>query len=822
MLADFQAHLAAIIESSDDAIVSKTVEGVVTSWNAAATRLFGYSSLEAIGQPITLIIPPELQHEERDLLAKIRRGERVEHYETVRVSKSGRRIHVSLSISPVRDSTGKIVAAAKIARDITASKSAEQALKDEAHALSTLNQVARTVAGELDLQRLVQNVTDAATELSTAAFGAFFYNMRNDDGESYTLYALSGAPRAAFANFPLPRNTAVFGPTFRGEGVVRCDDVTLDPRYGHSKPYFGMPPGHLPVRSYLAVPVMSRSGEVLGGLFFGHPEPGVFSERSERLMLGIAAQAGIGIDNARLYQSAQNEIAERRRVEEALRRSERLYRAVGESIDYGIWVCDAEGRNIYASESFLKLVGRTQEQVSEFGWTGVLHPDDAEATREAWQNCVRTGAFWDMEHRFLGADGQYHSVLARGVPVRDEQDNIMRWVGINLDVTRLKQAEEELRGADRRKDEFLAILAHELRNPLAPIRYALAIAKQPGSTRAQQQHAEEVVERQVEHMSRLLEDLLDVSRFTHGTLELRKSRIEIASAVTAAMESSRPFLEAKRHEVSVDLPAEPMQVDADPIRIVQILANLLINAAKYTDPGGQITLKAWREQQSIVISVRDNGIGIAPEMQPRLFTLFSQARPALERSEGGLGIGLALVQGLLSLHGGTIEARSAGRMLGSEFIVRLPASTGPAEVPAPLEVEESPMSTTRLRVLVADDNLDSAKLSATLIGLWGHEAYQAHAGRDALELAERYRPDVALLDIGMPDLDGYQVAAAIRKAAWGHPMLLIAVTGWGREEDKQRALSAGFDHHLTKPIDPAKLEALLLTVEHRSARAVAP
>ena len=821
MISDFQAHLAAIVESSDDAIVSKTVDGIVTSWNAAATRLFGYSSLETIGQPITLIIPPELHHEERDFLARIRRGERVEHYETVRVSKSGRRIHVSLSISPVRDSTGKIVAAAKIARDITESKRAEQALKDEAHALSMLNQVAKTVAGELDLQRLVQTVTDAATDLSGAAFGAFFYNMRDDSGESYTLYALSGVSREAFANLPFPRNTAVFGPTFRGEDVVRCDDVTLDPRYGQSKPYFGMPPGHLPVRSYLAVPVASRSGEVLGGLFFGHPEPGVFAERAEKLMLGIAAQAAIGIDNARLYQSAQAEIAERKRVEEALRRSERLYRAVGESIDYGIWVCDAEGRNIYASESFLKLVGRTQEQCSELGWTDLLHPDDAEATREAWQNCVRAGALWDIEHRYLGVDGQYHPVLARGVPVRDEQGNIMRWVGINLDVARLKEAEEALRVADRRKDEFLAILAHELRNPLAPIRYARAIAKQPGSTLAQQQYAEEVVERQVEHMSRLLEDLLDVSRFTHGTLELRKSRVEIASAVTSALESARPFLEAKQHEVRLDVPTDALVVYADPIRIVQILANLLINAAKYTDPGGQILVKAWPEEQSIVISVRDNGIGIAPEMQPRLFKLFSQARPALERSEGGLGIGLALVQGLLSLHGGTIEARSAGRMQGSEFIVRLPASTASIDVPALPQVADSPPSVARLRVLVADDNLDSATLSATLIGLWGHEAHQAHAGQEALELAEHYRPDAALLDIGMPDLDGYQVAAAIRKASWGRQMLLIALTGWGREEDKQRALSAGFDHHLTKPIDPAKLESLLLSVQRGAGKIVA-
>jgi PAS domain S-box-containing protein len=816
---DFRAHLAAIVESSDDAIVSETLDGLVTSWNAAAVRLFGYQPDEVIGKPITVIIPPELnpEREEPALLEQVRRGQGVEHYETVRLTKSGVRLPVSLSISPVRDESGQIVAAAKILRDITAQKRTEQALYDEARALETLNRVNQTIAAELDLERLVQAVTDAATELTGAAFGAFFYNLEDEKGESYTLYSLSGVAREAFASFPLPRNTALFGPTFRGEGVVRIDDVRKDPRHGKNEPYHGMPPGHLPVVSYLAVPVVSRAGGVIGGLFFGHPEPARFNERAERLVVGIATQAAIGIDNARLYQAAQREINERKRVEAELRRSEQLYRAIGESMDYGIWVCDADGRNVYASESFLRLVGLTQEECSNFGWGSVLHPDDVEPTIAAWQRCVQTGGFWDTEHRYRGVDGAYHPVLARGVAVRDEHGKVLCWAGINLDVQRLKHAEEALREADRRKDEFLAILAHELRNPLAPIRYALAIAKQPGRSAEQQRQAEDVVERQVEHMSRLLEDLLDVSRITHGTLELRKVRIDLGAIVTSAIEAARPLLDAKQHTLSVELPEEVIELEADPVRMAQVFANLLINSAKYTDPGGQIVLRARRSGGEAVVSVRDNGIGITPEMMPRLFTLFSQAGTALERSEGGLGIGLALAQGLLQLHGGCIEARSDGRHQGSEFIVRLPLSPTVGVAPGPAVHEPAAISSNRLRVLVADDNRDSAELSAALLELWGHEAYTGHTGREALDLATQHRPHVSLLDIGMPDLNGYEVAAELRKKTWGQSMLLIAVTGWGREEDKKRALSAGFDHHLTKPIDPQKLRSLLSGLEPRAS-----
>jgi PAS domain S-box-containing protein len=317
-----RAHLAAIVDSSEDGIIGKTLEGIVVSWNKGAERLFGFTAQEMIGQSITRVIPPEFQHEETDILAKIRRGERLERYQAIRIHKEGHRLNISLTVSPVRDASGKIVGAAKIAHDITANKQAQKALEEEARALETLNRLGQTVAAQLDLDEVVQMVTDAATELSGAAFGAFFYNVVDQNKESYWLYTLSGAPREAFARFPMPRATAVFAATFKGEGIVRSGNIKLDPRYGKNSPYTGMPPGHLPVCSYLAVPVLSRTGEVIGGLFFGHPAENVFTERSERLVAGIAAQAAIAIDKARLFQGLQRELDARTAAEEALRISE--------------------------------------------------------------------------------------------------------------------------------------------------------------------------------------------------------------------------------------------------------------------------------------------------------------------------------------------------------------------------------------------------------------------------------------------------------------------------------------------------------------------
>jgi PAS domain S-box-containing protein len=322
------AWLTAIIESADDAIVSKTLEGVITSWNSGARRIFGYTAEEVIGKPVSILIPPDHQDEEPNILARIRRGERIEHYETVRVRKDGTFVDISLTVSPIRARDGKIIGASKIARDISERKSDEARLREQAEVIETVNRVGQTLAAELDLHKLVQAVTDAATELTGAHFGSFFYNVLDEQGASYMLYTLSGVPREAFAHFPMPRATDLFGPTFRGEGTLRIDDVKLDARFGKNSPYYGMPEGHLPVVSYLAVPVVSRSGEVLGGLFFGHPEAGVFTERVAHVVEGLAAQAAVAMDNASLYDAAQRARAE---AEEIAAEKERLYIEAQES-----------------------------------------------------------------------------------------------------------------------------------------------------------------------------------------------------------------------------------------------------------------------------------------------------------------------------------------------------------------------------------------------------------------------------------------------------------------------------------------------------------
>jgi PAS domain S-box-containing protein len=320
--------LSSIIETADDAIISKTLDGVITSWNKGAERIFGYTVEEAVGRPVTILIPADHLDEEPTILARLRAGERMEHYETVRVRKDGTLIDISLTVSPIKGPDGSIIGASKIARDITERKRAEQQLREQAEVIDTVNRVGQTLAAELDQHKLVQAVTDAATEISGAHFGSFFYNVLDERGASYMLYTLTGVPREAFAHFPMPRNTDIFAPTFNGEGTVLIADVKKDPRYGKNSPYYGMPEGHLPVTSYLAVPVISRSGEVLGGLFFGHPEEGVFTERAARIVEGLAAQTAVAMDNARLYEAATRARAE---AEQSAEEKERLYSEAHES-----------------------------------------------------------------------------------------------------------------------------------------------------------------------------------------------------------------------------------------------------------------------------------------------------------------------------------------------------------------------------------------------------------------------------------------------------------------------------------------------------------
>jgi PAS domain S-box-containing protein len=509
----------------------------------------------------------------------------------------------------------------------------------------------------------------------------------------------------------------------------------------------------------------------------------------------------------------KEEVEVRQAAEAGLRRSEKLYRAIGESIDYGVWVSAADGRNVYASDSFLRLTGMSQAQCAESGWAEALHPDDIRATLAAWQECVRSGSFWYREHRVRGVDGCYHPILSQGVPIRDDLGQITGWAGINLDIARMKQTEDALREADRRKDEFLATLAHELRNPLAPIRHAVKLLEIPTADERQRQWGREVIARQVQRMALLLDDLLDVSRITRGRLELKKDCINLATLVASAVETARPLIETKQHELIVHLPPDSLELEVDPLRISQALSNLLTNAAKYTDAHGKIELRVSLEESELVASVEDNGIGLDPAALPKLFEMFSQVEAAVDRAEGGLGIGLALVKGLVGLHGGSVSATSVGLGRGSEFTIRLPRSVivphrpSIAERGAAAHMELGP----RCKVLLADDNHDAADSLGLVLRLRSHEVWVTHSALGALELGARELPQVIILDIGMPDLSGYEAARRIRQQAWGRHALLIAVTGWGQEEDIERARAAGFDRHFTKPVDPEAIQALLVS-----------
>ncbi|HEY0886778.1 MAG TPA: ATP-binding protein [Ramlibacter sp.] len=393
-------------------------------------------------------------------------------------------------------------------------------------------------------------------------------------------------------------------------------------------------------------------------------------------------------------------------------------------------------------------------------------------------------------------------------PVRDAAGTVIGIFAQGHDVTEQVRAVHALKEADRRKDEFLATLAHELRNPLAPIRQAVALAKSPRLEADRRTWALDVIERQSSHMALLLEDLLDVSRISRGHLQLRLQTVKLQDVMASAVETVKPLFDRKRHRLDIALPPQPVELSADPLRLAQVLTNLLSNAAKYTNDGGHIELGARRDGAQVVITVRDDGIGLAPEAQAQIFEMFSQVAPAIERSEGGLGIGLALSRGLVGLHGGSIAVRSAGAGQGSEFIVSLPclvAQDAPPEAVASApEQADAPRS-----VLIADDNRDALESLAALLAMHGHEVHVAADGSEALAQAERVRPDVVLLDIGMPGLTGYEVARRIRASDWGQQMLLVALTGWGQAEDQARAHAAGFDHHITKPIDLERLLGLL-------------
>ena len=671
-----QARLAAIVESSQDAIVGKTLEGRIVSWNASAEQLFGYRADEVIGNSVTLLIPPELQSEELTILEKLRRGERIDHYETVRVAKDGHRIEVSLTISPIRDGAGRIIGASKIARDFTARKRDEQRL-------ATQYGVTQALAESATLSQAAERILYAICGHLGWKVGTLW--VVDDQSQTLCCAQFYHAPEVQVPEFEQSTRQLVFQ---REEGLpgrvwatgkpVWIQDVVADDNFPRA--WVASAGG---LHSGLGLPI-TLNQQVLGVMeFFSEeirqPEPEVIA-----MMKAIGSQIG--------------QFIERQRASEL--------------------------RKATAAEN-ARLLASLQE-------------------------------------------------------------------------------------ADQRKDEFLAMLAHELRNPLAPIRNAVQIIRRKGLPVPELQWSTEVIHRQTNQLTRLVDDLLDISRITRGKVEMRKETVELSEVLNSALEASRPLIEKWEHKVTICLPPRPVRLFADPTRLTQVFLNLLNNAAKYTDQGGHIELKAELEGNDVVVMIRDNGIGISPEMLPRIFEPFAQVDRSLARAQGGLGIGLTLVQRLLALHGGTIEARSEGPGKGSEFIARVPIASGPAaDTSAGASTKDPATALPSRRILIVDDNRDAADSLGMLMRMLGHEVHTAHDGLEAVGAAAAFQPEVVLLDIGLPKLSGYEAARRIREQKGCAAVRLIALTGWGQSEDRRRTQEAGFDYHLTKPVEIDLLQEIL-------------
>ncbi len=508
-----------------------------------------------------------------------------------------------------------------------------------------------------------------------------------------------------------------------------------------------------------------------------------------------------------------------RAAQRDLLESERRYRAaadefagLADNVNQLVWMAKPDGAIFWYNKRWYEYTGTTPEQMQGWGWQSVHDPKELPKVLDRWRHAIATQNPFDMVFPLKGVDGEFRPFLTRVVPIQDESGQLLRWFGTNTDISDLRRAEASLREANARKDIFLATLSHELRNPLAPIRNAATVLARSALSPEDHERSRLIIVRQVRHMASLLDDLLDMSRITRGVFALKKEHVNLQALLSEALETARPLIDSKRHRMKLNWPADLIKVDADPVRLVQIMSNLLTNAAKYTDPEGDITFTAQAQGVDIIISVRDTGIGLAPTELNEVFEMFSQVAPEQKRSEGGLGIGLALVKGLVMLHGGSVEARSDGLARGCEFIVTLSAiRVTSATVDDPSALTDPGMLSTSKRVLIADDNQDGAVSLAMLIESSGHQVYIAHSGTDAVKLAAQHRPHVAVLDIGMPGMDGYQVAQQIRGQAWGVHIVLIALTGWGQEDDKRLAHQAGFDHHLTKPVNPDELERLIGT-----------
>ncbi|GAA4430802.1 PAS domain-containing hybrid sensor histidine kinase/response regulator [Bremerella cremea] len=507
-----------------------------------------------------------------------------------------------------------------------------------------------------------------------------------------------------------------------------------------------------------------------------------------------------------------------RETELALKQSQAEFFQMADAIPQMAWMTRPDGYVDWFNDRWYQYTGGSLDDCLGWGWTDYLDPTELPRVKAAWEKSIATGERVDVVAPIRGQDGKVRPFLTRALPLRNEAGEIVRWFGTNTDISEQQEIQEELRtvaaqlsDADRKKDEFLATLAHELRNPLAPIRMGLELMRMADDDPELIEETRATMERQTKQLITLVDDLLDVSRVTRGKLNLRKAEVRLTDIVESAVETSMPLIDDSGHTLEIIGDDLDITLHADPNRLAQVVSNLLNNAAKYTPDGGKITLTlAQPDPDHVTIIVKDTGIGIPPEMIENIFIMFTQIDRSMERRYSGLGIGLTLVKSLVEMHGGTVSVTSEGHGKGSEFQVLLP--TNEANQPKPPEdipTDSVSLKRGKHRVLVVDDNKAAADMLSKVVKMLGNTVMSAEDGHQAIDVAEKFRPEIVLMDLGMPKMNGYEAARYIRQQPWGKDILLIALTGWGQQEDRERTTDAGFDHHLVKPAEPAELQRLI-------------
>ena len=746
-------YLHVTLHSIGDGVIVTDAEGKITRLNPVAEKLTGWTTEDAAGKPLETVFRIVNEDSratvENPAIRALREGTIVDlANHTILISKDGAEFPIDDCAAPIRNSAGNTMGAILIFRDVADRRAAEAVMVEQKNLLQTL--IANTssmlfMTDKADRITVVNRVAEEATGYSAG-------ELLNQNLHELLCPSAPCEKRSSLEGFvpsDLPRDRR----------TLRQRELYFRRKDGSS----------FPVR-YSSSPLIHK----------GLPSGAV-----------VEAQ----------------DITEERARESAWDDSEALFSQLADAIPQLVWAAHPDGFIYWYNSRWYEYTGTTFEQVQGWGWQRVHDPDILPRVLHEWHAAIHEGRVFSMVFPLRGADGNFRPFLTRMIPVRDSAGKIIRWFGSNTDISEQTAMEEELRrtaakllDADSRKDEFLATLAHELRNPLAPISTGLELMKLMQDEPGQMEEIRAMLERQTLQLVVLVDDLLEVSRVTRGKFELRRRLVTLDDVVQSAVEASRPIIDQKGHRLQLAMPEQTVCLNADPHRLAQVLSNLLNNAAKYTPQRGNIVLTGESRGPDLLLSVKDDGIGIPPEMRESIFEMFVQVEEPERRFRSGLGIGLTLVRSLVEMHGGAVEVHSSGIGHGSEFRVHLPIVVdSPQEEEAPPPIVEHAL-TSSLKVLIVDDNREAVETLGIMVDRLGHEVRRANDGQSAIDIAATFLPNVILMDVGMPRLDGCEAARRIREEPWGKSITLVALTGWGQDEDRRRTHEAGFDHHLVKPV----------------------